>query len=89
MPEVGRPGSARDPPNIEGKREVVLRAAHAQERGALAAAVAETERYIRDELEDARSFSLDSPKELQASHRRPPQRLTTCPAPSSDGRGDT
>jgi hypothetical protein len=29
---------------------------------ALLAAVAETEKFVRDELEDARSFSLDSPK---------------------------
>jgi hypothetical protein len=29
---------------------------------ALIAAVAETEKFVRDELEDARSFSLDSPK---------------------------
>jgi hypothetical protein len=34
----------------------------AEDPGALAAAVARTEAYVRDELGDARSFSLDSPK---------------------------
>lgn len=46
----------------DAERESIAWSSFGIEDKALDAAVAETEKYVREQLGDARSFSLDSPK---------------------------